>query len=137
MGGGIYVRYYDFEGEPGGFDVFDFSDSSAPSRLYSSGTSLSGSDAFDYVWHVYDENTFGTLKIRPGSGDDSDSADFSWCIYTVDPGDKNVITFRDEYVLDKKEKAFYDAESFGSVVFQAGNELYYAARETEAAVWIG
>lgn len=137
MGGGIYVRYYDFEGAPGGFDVFDFSDSSAPSRLYSSGTSLSGGDVFDYVWHVYDENTFGTLKIRPGSGDRSDGADFFWCVYTVDPGDKNVITFRDEYVLDKKEEAFYDAESFGSTVFQAGNELYYTARETEAAVWLG
>lgn len=137
MGGGIYVRYYDLEGVPGGFDVFDFSDSATPSRLYSSGTSLSGSDAFDYVWHVYDENTFGTLKIRPGSGDGSDSADFSWCVYTVDPEDKNVITLRDECVLDKKEEAFYDAESFGSTVFQAGNELYYTARETEAAVWIG
>lgn len=69
MGDGIYIRYSDPGGGPGEFDIFDFSDSSAPSRLYSPKTSLSGKDAFDYVWYVYDENTFGTLKVLPGSDD--------------------------------------------------------------------
>ena len=53
MGNGIYLRYLSHDKGPGGFNVYDFADSTAAKLLYSTDSSLSGTDAFDYVWYVY------------------------------------------------------------------------------------
>lgn len=129
MGNGIYVRYSNFAEGPGGFDVFDFSDSSAPQCLYRAQKSLSGDDAFDYVWHVYDENTFGTLKVLLGSEDYCRNVNLSWCVYEVDTSGETTITLRKESSLNKEIRTFFGADALGYAVFNVGNEVYYITKD--------
>lgn len=89
LGNGIYVRYSlpVRLGAACAFDIFDFSDSSNPKCLYRADQYLSGKDVYDFVWHVYDENTFGTLKVILNYQAESLDRDvqMAWCIYRVDP----------------------------------------------------
>ncbi|MCH5333332.1 MAG: beta-propeller domain-containing protein [Agathobacter sp.] len=133
MGNGIYVRYSNFAEGPGGFDVFDFSDSSAPLCLYRASNSLSGDDAFDYVWYVYDEHTFGTLKVLLGAEDYLRNVNLSWCVYTVDTSDETTIALKSETSLDKEIRTYIGADVLGYAVFHVGNDVYYITREMTSA----
>lgn len=129
MGQGIYVRYSNFAEGPGGFDVFDFSDSTAPRLLHRSEASLSGKNAFDYAWYVYDEHTFGTLKVLLGAEDYCRDVNLSWCVFSVDPTREEPVYLQQEYPLDKKIKTFVGADVLGYVVFHAGHDTYYVMRD--------
>lgn len=133
MGDGIYVRYSNPAEGPGGFDVFDFSDSSDPFCVYSSQASLSGDDAFDYVWYLYDQNTFGTLKVLLGAEDYFRNVKLSWCVYTVDARAETPIAFQKECLLDEEIKTYSGADALGYVVFGAGDHIYYVTREQTSA----
>ena len=137
MGQGIYVRYSNPAEGPGGFDVFDFSDSAAPKLLYRSNNSLSGSDAFDYAWYVYDEHTFGTLKVLLGAEDYFRDVKLSWCVFSVDSAEETAITLQQEYPLDKEVKTFIGADALGYVVFNVGYDVYYVTRDMPSAVSLG
>lgn len=137
MGQGIYVRYSNPAEGPGGFDVFDFSDSAAPKLLYRSQNSQSGRDAFDYAWYIYDEHTFGTLKILLGADDYFRDVNLSWCVYSVDSTKETAITLRHEYPLDKEVKTFIGADVLGYVVFNAGHDVYYVTRDMASAASLG
>lgn len=137
LGGGMYVRYSKPAEGPGGFDVFDFSDSLAPLRLYHAETSLSGEDAFDYVWYVYDENTFGTLKVVLGAETYFRNVGLSWCVYKVDTSGETVITLWKEYTLGQEVRTFLGADILGYTVFHVGYDVYYVTKEMTHAAWIG
>lgn len=137
MGQGIYVRYSNPAEGPGGFDVFDFSDSAAPRLLYRSENSLSGGDAFDYAWYVYDEHTFGTLKVLLGAEDYFRDVKLSWCVFSVDSAEETAITLRHEYLLGKEVKTFFGADILGYVVFNVGDDVYYVTRDMVSAVSLG
>ncbi|MCH5341858.1 MAG: beta-propeller domain-containing protein [Acetatifactor sp.] len=133
MGQGIYVRYSNPAEGPGGFDVFDFSDSAAPQLLYRSENSLSGGNAFDYVWYVYDGHTFGTLKVLLGEEDYFRDVSLSWCVFSVDSTKETVITLQREYPLDKEVKTFIGADILGYAVFNVGYDVYYVTRNMASA----
>lgn len=137
MGQGIYVRYSHPAEGPGGFDVFDFSDSAAPRLLYRSETSLSGGDAFDYVWYVYDEHTFGTLKVLLGANDYFRDVNLSWCVFSVDPKEETAVELRQEYPLDTEIKTFFGADAYGYAVFHAGGGVYYVMNNMTSAASLG
>lgn len=133
MGSGIYVRYTDAGEGPGGFDVFDFSDSAAPRCLYRATDSQSGSDAFDYVWYCYDEHTFGTLKVVLNGEDSFRNTGLSWCVYALDPSEETGIAPRQEYSLGKEVQSYFGADALGFAVFRAGDTLYYITEEMACA----
>lgn len=137
MGQGIYVRYSNPAEGPGGFDVFDFSDSAAPKLLYRSENSLSGRDAFDYAWYVYDEHTFGTLKVLLGEEDYFRDVNLSWCVFSVDSTKETAITLLHEYLLGKEVKTFFGADILGYVVFNVGDDVYYVTKDMVSAVSLG
>lgn len=136
LGQGIYIRYSHPSEGPGGFDVFDFSDSALPELLYRADTSLSGEDAFDYFWQVYDEHTFGTLKVLLGDEDYFRNVRLSWCVYSVDPSNQTMIALQSEQPLDGEIKTFLGADGIGFVVFEAGENLYYATKDMKSATKI-
>jgi len=130
LGNGIYVRYaYPAEG-PGGFDVFDFSDSATAKKRIQTETDLSGIDAFDYVWHVYDAHTFGTLKIRLGEADYFRDVTLAWCKYSLQP---DGLTLLEEAPLEGRIQTFLGADSIGFAVFSAQGRLYYVTRQMPCA----
>lgn len=131
MGDGIYVRYTDNGEGPGGFDVYDFSDSAAPLCLYRAKDSLSGSDVFDYIWYVYDENTFGTAKVMLGEGGSARNAGLAWCVYALDPSEETVIVPRQEYRLSREMQGYVGGDA-GVVVFRAKDAVYYVTDKTES-----
>ncbi len=134
MGEGIYLRYSNPEKGPGGFDVFDFSDSAAPKLLYRAESSLSGQDAFDFVWHIYGTHTFGTLKVLLSNEEEySRNVKLSWCIYSVDTGSETAVTLQEEHLLDEEIENFNGAESIGFTVFEAGGNVYYVTNKNESA----
>lgn len=117
--------------------MFDFSDSAAPRLLYRSENSLGGRDAFDYAWSVYDEHTFGTLKILLRAEDCIRDVNLSWCVFSVDSTKETAITLRHEYPLDKEVKTFTGADVLGYVVFNAGDDVYYVTRDMASAASLG
>ena len=137
MGQGIYVRYSNPAEGPRGFDVFDFSDSAAPRLLYRSETSLSGGDAFDYVWYIYDERTFGTLKVLLGAKDYFRDVNLSWCVFSVDPTEEAAVLLQHEYPLDKEIQTFLGADVLGYVVFNVGYDVYYVTKDMTSAASLG
>lgn len=134
MGNGIYLRYSHPGQGPGGFDVFDFSDSANPRLLYRPEKSLSGEYAFDYTWYVYDEHTFGTLMILPGEREDAEYVNLAWCVYSVDTEGKTTISLKRESPLAGEIDGFHGADAIGFTVFRAGEGLYCVTRYGEAAV---
>lgn len=131
----LYVRYiYGSEG-PGGFDVYQFSEMSI--QGYRTEESLSGMDAYDYVWHVYDENTFGTLKVILGEEDSFRDVELSWCIYDVDPESKEIVQLIQEYPLDLHVKTYFGAEDIGFALKEVDGNLYYASMDMEQVQKIG
>lgn len=131
MGGGIYVRYTRNGPYPGGFDVFDFSDSRNPRLLYRPETSLSGEAVFDFSNFVYDGNTFGTLKLIPGESR-YDSTVFEWCVYSID-SDSGEASLVGEYRLDYEPEGYISMDMERFTVFEAGGVLYYTTWYREAA----
>jgi len=136
MGQGIYLRYSNPAEGPGGFDIFDFSDSTAPELLYRTNSSLSGENAFDYVWHVYDENTFGTLKVILGEEDYFRNVRLAWCVYTVDTSSETPISLLSETVLDGEIRTFFGADGIGFVVFNAGDNVYCVSRNMNSCIML-
>ncbi len=122
MGKGIYLRYSNPAEGPGGFDVYDFSDSTKAKCLYHPENSLSGADAFDYVWYVYDENTVGTLKIILGEEVYYRDNKALWCKYSVDLDSENVFSLISETQL---EGTFTGADDTGFSLFDIQGKLYY------------
>ncbi len=137
MGQGIYLRYSNPAEGPGGFDVFDFSNSAEPKLLYRAKSSLSGDDAFDYVWYVYDEHTFGTLKVILGDEDYFRDVKLAWCIYAVDINSDTPISLLSETVLDGEIRTFFGADGIGFVVFSAGENVYCLSKDTSSCGFIG
>ena len=130
LGGDIYVRYSHMDEGPGGFDVFRFPESGQPELVYRADTSLAGADAFDYVWHVYDDHTFGTLKVLLGEEDYFRDVELAWCVYSVNEGTPVLVR---EQALTEIEGAYLGADSLGLAVFEAGSELYCVTRNTDTA----
>ena len=136
MGKGIYLRYsYPAEG-PGGFDLYDFSDSAAAKLIHHTESSLSGTDAFDYVWYVYDQNTIGTLKVILGEDDYFRNVKLAWCKYSVNPNSEEVFSLISETQLEGNIKTFFGADAIGFAVFDIKDNLYYIARYMDSAVVI-
>lgn len=134
MGDGIYVRYSNPAIGPGGFDVFDFSDSAAPKLLYRAEDSLSGQDAFDFAWHVYDARTFGTLKVLLDGGEEYfQNVKLAWCIYSMDDGSQTEITLQEEHLLDGEIEGFSGAQNIGFAIFEANGNVYYVTEQKESA----
>lgn len=118
MGNGIYVRYSLPAEGPRAFDIFDFSDSENPKRLYRATESLCDSNAFDFYWHVYDENTFGTMKVIP-KPEGYRRAQLTWCKYTVDPSSDTPIKLVSEIPLEG---------IYSFTPLEAGDWLYYTTK---------
>ncbi len=125
MGNGIYLRYCHLAEGPGGFDVFDFSDSAAAKLIYRSDASLSGKDAFDYIWYVYDNQTFGTLKVLLGDEDYFRDVRLSWCVYKLEIDHGVNLSLQKEYPLQGEIKTFFGADDIGFSLFTTGKTLYY------------
>ena len=97
-------------------------------RLYHPESSLSGTDAFDYVWYVYDENTVGTLKIILGEEDFYRDTKAAWCKYSVDLDSENVFSLISETPLDG---SFSTAFDIGFNLFDIQGNLYYLTTNTD------
>jgi len=97
---------------------------------------LSGENAFDYVWHVYDENTFGTLKVILGEEDYFRNVRLAWCVYTVDTSSETPISLLSETVLDGEIRTFFGADGIGFVVFNAGDNVYCVSRNMNSCIML-
>lgn len=137
MGSGIYLRYSnptEPAESPSGFDLFDFSDSAAPKLLHRAEEPLSGRDAFDYAWHVYDAHTFGTLKVLLGDGEEYyRNVKLAWCVYSVGSGSEPAVTLQEEHLLDGEAETYVGAGGIGFTVFEAGGNLYYVTKYNGSA----
>ena len=111
LGSGLYVRYSHLEEGPGGFDLFDFSDSAAPKLLYRAETSLAGENAFDYVNCVTDGNTLGVLKIILGQEEYFRKVHLAWCVYRVDPEAEQPFTLLSEQPIGGEIATFFGAKN--------------------------
>lgn len=131
LGEGIYLRYND---KPDGLDIFDFSDSANPARLYESGGEITGGRRFEFCWQVYGKAKFGVFVITPGDGGDYRSVGWSWRIYSVDARAAEPYTLLAEYDLGRSDRFMTelgDALAFTS--FEYGGEWYIASRCSDAA----
>lgn len=134
LGSGIYLRYtINEENCPGGFDVFDFSDSADPKRLYRAETPICGEDAFDYVWTVYDAHSFGTLKVVLGEEMYCRNVGLAWDVYSVNPAAEMPVTLLEEQNLNLEVRTFMGADAIGFALFDAGGQSYYVTRDRTAA----
>ena len=130
MGDGIYLRYSHPDQGPGGFDVYDFSHSAAPSLLYRAGESLGGRDAFDYVWHVYDGRTVGILKVLTGEEDPFRDVGLAWCVCRLDDAGEPALLR--ELPLEGTVSTYFGADAIGFAVFPVGDTLCYVTRAMDA-----
>ncbi len=135
LGHGLYVRYSSPSEGPGGFDLFDFSESSNPKLIWRADASLSGDDAFEYVWHVYDNNTFGVLKILLGDEDFFRDVSLVWQVFSV--GTDGTVTLESEIPIPGVIKTYLGADYQGALVFESGGCLWYAAENLQVPVYLG
>lgn len=133
MGNGIFVRFSDPDEGPGGFDIFDFSSPENPLHIYDAEESLSGDDSFDYISHVYDEKTFGVLKVIHGEEVFFRDAGLSWCVFSL--GEEPELLY--EYPLEEDIPFYAGADSVGFGIFEAKGNLYYVMRDSECAKPLG
>lgn len=134
LGDGIYARYTGPSDQPGGFEVYDFSDSAAPRKL-STGNVRSDGEALDYLWYVYGPQRFGTLVVKLGPADTFRNVSLSWRVCTV-RSDGTLEVERD-VPLGGTVKTFLGADSLGLSVFPAGGQLYCVAPHLAAPVPLG
>ncbi|MBQ2619524.1 MAG: hypothetical protein IJG08_08620 [Oscillospiraceae bacterium] len=134
LGDGIYARYTGPSDQPGGFEVYDFSDSAAPRKL-SAGDLRSSGEALDYLWYVYGPQRFGTLVVKLGPADAFRDVSLSWRVCAV-RSDGSLEVERD-VPLGGTVKTFFGADSLGLSVFPAGGQLYCAAPHLDAPVPLG
>lgn len=133
MGNGVYVRYAKPTDGPTGFDLFDFSDSAEPRLLYRGEALLETEQAYDYAWLVYDEHTFGTLKVTLNGR----KAALSWCIFTINTNGQPALELQKEYQLGEAAEAFCGADDLGFAVFEAGGSCYCVTYDMESAAKLG
>jgi len=133
MGQGIYIRYSNPGKGPGGFDIFDFSDSAEPKLIYRAAESLSGDDAFDYMWYVYNNYVFGTLKVILGEEDYFRDVKLAWCVYSIGL-DNDEFSLQYEYPLECEIETFFGADDIGFVIFRVGDSVYYATKTMDSCV---
>ncbi len=131
LGNRLYARYTGQAEGPGGFALYDFSDSAAPRRL----SAGSGGETLDYCFYVYGPQRFGTLKVRLGETVAFRDVTLSWQVYTV-AADGGVVP-EQEVPLGGTLKTFFGADSLGLCVFSAGGQLYCVAPYLDAPVWLG
>lgn len=81
MGNGVYLRY---RGTPDGLDVYDFSDSANPRRLYQSDGDIPEGCRLDFEYRIYDERTVAVRLITPNEGEYR-NVSYSWLVFSVDP----------------------------------------------------
>ncbi len=124
MGNGIYLRY---NGRPDGLDIYDFSDTAAPVRIYDSAGSL-GSARFEFFWKVYAEDVFGMMKVTP-DGEDYFNASYSWQVYAVDAGESEPYTLLAEYPLGS-QRPEYTAEFMRFEAFEYEGKHYIIGEGT-------
>lgn len=96
MGDGIYLRY---NSSPGGLDIYDFSDSSKPICLYESDGEVSEDSIFEYENYVYNENTFGILKVIRNGGLEDQNYKLTWQIYSLDISSSKPFKLLEEYPI--------------------------------------
>jgi len=128
MGDGIYLRYNQ---TPDGLDIYDFSDSNAPRRLYLSAGDIPKECRFAFTWKIYDEQTFGIMVVTPDREKQFRNAEFTWRIYAISTDMDNPYTILAEYSLGKGGLSFLADSGFAA--FEYAGRHYFVDKQSGTA----
>ncbi len=126
LGNGLYLRYND---GPKGLDLYDFSRNDGARLLYQSPGELAENQRFEFQWEVYDEDTFGIMRVTFGPDGSARGATFDWCVYRVDPV-AEPYTLLAAYPLG--ESPYLSGESLGFATFSWEGRRWYATQDSAA-----
>jgi|GEM_PF-1392064 len=131
MGNGIYLKYAYHDNEsPDGFDIFDFSDSASPKQIYKAEHLPTEKAGFDFLFHVYDNDTFGVLDVAYGKDAYFRNVTLRWTIYDIDINSDRPFTKISQTEVDT-EQTYFSAKHCNFTIFTIDNILYYATKNLD------